>query len=95
MSPLGGPQLCVWDGGPPIAAAEREAIFGRGVRGQRGQGIAGTGLGLALARELAQELGGSLDLLCPPAAVSAELPATGNAFCLSLPPSAPPAEAEH
>jgi signal transduction histidine kinase len=90
VSPLGGPQLCVWDGGPPIAAAEREAIFGRGVRGERGQGIAGTGLGLALARELAQELGGSLQLLCPPAAVSAELPASGNAFCLSLPPQTQP-----
>jgi signal transduction histidine kinase len=60
------------------------------VRGERGQGIAGTGLGLALGRELAQELGGSLQLLGPPAAIGADLPATGNAFCLSLPPQTQP-----
>ena len=90
VSPLGGPQLCVWDGGPPIAAAEREAIFGRGVRGERGQGIAGTGLGLALAQELAAELGGTLTLAIPPAAVDAQLPHDGTAFCLSLPPTQPP-----
>jgi signal transduction histidine kinase len=90
VSPLGGPLLCVWDGGPAIAAAEREAIFGRGVRGERGQGIAGTGLGLALAQELAAELGGTLTLAIPPAAVDAQLPNDGNAFCLSLPPTQPP-----
>ena len=89
VSPLGGPQLCVWDGGPAIAAAEREAIFARGVRGERGQGIAGTGLGLALARELAAELGGTLTLAIPPAAVDAQLPNDGNAFCLNLPPTQP------
>lgn len=83
---LGGPRLCVWDAGPPIASGEREAIFGRGVRGERGRHVAGTGLGLALARELAQQLGGSLELVSPPATLAAALPAEGNAFCLSLPP---------
>jgi signal transduction histidine kinase len=89
QGPLGGPRLCVWDGGVPIAAGEREAIFGRGVRGERGQGMAGTGLGLALARELAQGLGGALELLVPPQAVAPALPEQGNAFCLSLPPARP------
>jgi signal transduction histidine kinase len=90
QGPLGGPRLCVWDGGPAIAASEREAIFGRGVRGERGQRVAGTGLGLALARELAHDLGGALELVIPPAAAAEQLPAQGNAFCLSLPPG--PAE---
>jgi signal transduction histidine kinase len=91
----GGLRLCIWDGGSSIAPAEREAIFGRGVRGERGQATRGTGLGLALGRDLAQELGGSLELVCPPAALNPQLPGSGNAFCLNLPPSAPPAEAEH
>ncbi|MBM5802393.1 MAG: HAMP domain-containing histidine kinase [Cyanobacteria bacterium K_DeepCast_35m_m2_023] len=87
--PLGGPCLCVWDGGAAIAAAEREAIFERGVRGERGTPVPGTGLGLALARDLARGMGAELGLVVPPAAASAALPADGNAFCLSLPPSLP------
>ena len=78
-------QLTVWDGGPPIAAAERERIFERGVRGERGAEKAGTGLGLALARDLARQLGGELGLLVPPRLVSDDLPDRGNAFRLSLP----------
>lgn len=85
----GGPCLCVWDGGPAIAAAERDAIFERGVRGERGQTIAGTGLGLALARDLAEAMGATLELVVPAAAVAPGLPDPGNAFCLSLPPSLP------
>ena len=86
----GGSQLTVWDGGPAIAAGEREAIFERGVRGSSGAAVPGTGLGLALARELARKLGGDLELISPPAAVDPALPASGNAFRLRLPP-APPA----
>ena len=83
-------QLTVWDGGPAIAAAEREAIFGRGVRGTRGQDLPGTGLGLALGRDLARSLGGELALVVPPRRLAEELPEHGNAFRLSLPrPSAP------
>jgi signal transduction histidine kinase len=86
----GGLELTVWDGGAPIGADERASIFERGVRGRSGQVRPGTGLGLALARELAAGLGGSLELVVPPAAVAAGLPAEGNAFRLSLPPPQPP-----
>lgn len=96
----GGWQLCVWDGGPPIPSEERERIFGRGQRGSSGASKPGTGLGLALARDLAESLGGSLELVVPPAAVMGSpqaqpsnpqdmnLPTEGNAFCLRLPPTA-------
>jgi signal transduction histidine kinase len=80
-------ELTVWDGGPPIEADERRSIFERGVRGRSGRPLPGTGLGLALARDLARALGGSLELLVPPAAVAPELPERGNAFRLSLPVS--------
>ncbi|MFS6826418.1 ATP-binding protein [Cyanobium sp. ATX-6F1] len=68
-----------------MEAGEREAIFGRGVRGARGNGSSGTGLGLALARDLARSLGGDLQLVVPPAALDPALPAEGNAFTLELP----------
>ncbi|MCP9809463.1 HAMP domain-containing histidine kinase [Cyanobium sp. HWJ4-Hawea] len=77
--------ISIWDGGEPIANSEREAIFGRGFRGQAGQKLPGTGVGLALARDLARSLGGDLVLLPSPAALDPALPARGNAFQLSLP----------
>ena len=81
-----GLRLTVWDDGPPIEAGERETIFGRGVRGAQANGSAGTGLGLALARDLARSLGGDLLLVVPPRSLEASLPERGNAFCLELPP---------
>ena len=84
----GGCDLCVWDAGPAIPEAERKRIFERGERGSTGAARAGTGLGLALARDLAEALGGQLELLIPPAALDPALPAQGNAFCLSLPAGA-------
>ncbi|MCP9771949.1 HAMP domain-containing histidine kinase [Synechococcus sp. Tobar12-5m-g] len=86
-----GLSLCVWDGGPAIGAGERQAIFERGVRGERSQGRSGSGLGLALARELARNLGGELRLVQPPSALDPSLPPEGNAFCLELPPALPSA----
>jgi len=87
--PDGGWALTIWDAGPPIAEAERELIFASGMRGSSGSATAGTGLGLALGRELARNLGGELELLCPPSAVDPALPAQGNAFRLRLPPAPP------
>lgn len=80
----------MWDGGIPIAAEERERIFQRGVRGLQSEGKQGTGLGLALARDLARHLGGNLELVIPPAQVDPTLPAQGNAFRLTLPSMPPP-----
>ena len=86
--------LTVWDGGAPIPEAERELIFGRGQRGSTGQALPGTGLGLALARDLARSLGGELRLLIPPRAADPDLPERGNAFVLSLPAQPTKASAE-
>jgi signal transduction histidine kinase len=86
---LGDDWICVWDGGPAIAAAERERIFQQGVRGQRSQDRPGSGLGLALARRLAEERSGSLNLCCSPRQLDPSLPEEGNAFVLRLPQPAP------
>ena len=77
-----GIALTVWDSGPAIPADERARIFERGERGSTGRHKPGTGLGLALGRDLARSLGGDLRLLVPP-----EPPASrdGNAFRLELP----------
>jgi hypothetical protein len=66
----------------------RERFFERGVRGERGRERPGTGLGLALARDLARGLQGSLELVIPPSRVDPSLPGEGNAFRLTLPPPA-------
>jgi signal transduction histidine kinase len=73
----GGWELTVWDGGDPIAAGER---------GSSAADRPGTGLGLALARQLARRLGGELRLEASPRHVDPALPERGNAFRLSLPP---------
>jgi signal transduction histidine kinase len=84
----GAVSLTVWDSGPEVPEAERDAIFERGVRGSTGQHRPGTGLGLALARDLARSLGGDLELVVPPQRLdpgAAHLPSCGNAFRLRLP----------
>jgi signal transduction histidine kinase len=50
------------DDGPGIAASERETIFEPGVRGSAGAGSAGAGLGLALARRLARNVSGDIEV---------------------------------
>jgi len=83
-----GISLTVWDSGPAIPPEERQRVFGRGERGSTGEHLAGTGLGLALGRELARSLGGELELLVPPQALDPsdpQLPPSGNAFRLRLP----------
>jgi len=90
-APAGGQgsiTLAVWDSGPEIPPEERSRIFVRGQRGSTGAGLSGSGLGLALGRDLAEQLGGSLELQIPPAALdphNPDLPSSGNAFCLRLP----------
>ena len=89
---LGGNQrleLSIWDSGPPIPMDERERIFSKGVRGSSGSTLPGSGLGLALARDLAQSLGGDLELVVPASAIDPQLPPEGNAFRLSLPLQSP------
>lgn len=58
-------ELLIADHGPGIAHSERARIFGEFQRGLRGLGNArsGLGLGLALSRGLAREMGGDLQLV--------------------------------
>jgi signal transduction histidine kinase len=55
-------QIAVSDRGPGIPPAERELIFERFQRGSATGGSSGFGLGLAIGRELASRMGGSLEL---------------------------------
>jgi len=81
--------LTVRDTGPGIAPAEQAHLFERFYQSPQRQARGGTGLGLALSRELATLLGGSLTV--------ASVPGQGAAFTLALPaprlPDAPPAPA--
>jgi signal transduction histidine kinase len=79
-APGGGPAaLMVRDEGPGIAPEDREAVFQRFARGSGASG-GGFGLGLAIGRELAERMGGSL--------VLEEAGPPGATFTLRLP--APP-----
>jgi signal transduction histidine kinase len=55
-------QIVVRDRGPGVPELERELIFERFQRGSATGGRSGFGLGLAIGRELAQRMGGSLEL---------------------------------
>jgi signal transduction histidine kinase len=54
--------LAVSDNGPGVSAGEHDAIFERFRRGSHGASASGFGLGLAIGRELATQLGGTLTL---------------------------------
>jgi signal transduction histidine kinase len=58
----GWAQLSVRDHGPGVPAGERELIFERFQRGSTTGGHGGFGLGLAIGRELAARMGGTLEL---------------------------------
>jgi two-component system OmpR family sensor kinase len=68
----------VLDDGPGVRPDETESIFDPGVRGSATDGVAGAGLGLALARRLARTAGGE---------VHAETSSAGGRFCVRLPAS--------
>ncbi len=76
-----GAQVIVSDSGPGVSEDERERIFERFQRGSASGGRSGFGLGLAIGRELALRMGGSLELL--DGARGAE--ETGACFALRLP----------
>ncbi len=62
IEPEGRAGLCVGDGGPGVPDGEREIIFARFQRGTTTGGEPGFGLGLALGRELAERMEGTLVL---------------------------------
>ena len=69
----------VADRGPGVPHEERDRIFQRFYRGRVRGSEGGFGLGLAIGRELAERMGGSLTL--------ADRPGGGTRFTLSLPRS--------
>lgn len=69
--------IVVRDDGGGIAADDRARIFERFQRLPGHERITGTGLGLPIARGLAREMGGDLDV--------ASVPGSGSAFILVLP----------
>jgi signal transduction histidine kinase len=75
-------EVSVCDLGPGVPAAERAVIFERFQRGRDTGGRGGFGLGLAIGRELAERMGGSLTL-------DAEY-APGAKFTLRLPAAKAP-----
>lgn len=71
--------ITIRDTGPGIEVADRERIFEPFVQASRDpkSRAAGTGLGLAVARELTERLGGTLTL--------ETTPGVGSAFTVRLP----------
>ena len=55
--------MCVFDDGKKISKSENEKIFQKGFRGSASKKKDGTGVGLFLARKIAQQIGGDLNLL--------------------------------
>jgi PAS domain S-box-containing protein len=72
-------RIMVADAGPGVGPADRERIFEKFYRAnhQPARGARGTGLGLYISRELAQRMGGRLEL--------ASAPSGGATFVVELP----------
>jgi signal transduction histidine kinase len=76
-------RFSVSDQGPGVPQPEQERIFEAGYRGTASAGTSGSGLGLSIARQLAEEHGGTVD-------VSSD-GQTGTTFTIRLPGAAPAA----
>ena len=76
--------LYVWDSGRPIPEEDREKIFMKGFRGEDIK-ASGRGFGLALARQLAEDIQCELILIISPVRINSSLPKKGNVFFLKLP----------
>ena len=76
-SDAGGAHLEVLDTGPGLAPGEQDVIFDRFSQGGAGKAAGGSGIGLAVAAELAGAHGGTL--------TAANRPAGGARFTLTLP----------
>jgi two-component system sensor histidine kinase KdpD len=74
-------QIAVRNSGPPIPAQEQRRIFDRFYRGAYAKQVPGSGMGLAIVKQIAQVHGG--DVSVSSAADS------GTEFRLSLPPLSP------
>jgi signal transduction histidine kinase len=70
-------ELLIRDTGPGIPAADRERVFERGVRLARDERIPGSGIGLAVVREIVAMHGGSVRV--------GEAPGGGAALTVTLP----------
>ncbi len=77
--------ICVWDSGTPIPISEREKIFSSGFRSPKSKEFQGSGLGLSLGKQLANQFGGELKLIVNPSNFEESLPKEGNAFVITLP----------
>ncbi|HUJ65765.1 MAG TPA: ATP-binding protein [Acidimicrobiales bacterium] len=73
--------LEVTDSGPGVPDSERQAIWERFYRGRAGRAGAGSGIGLAVVKELVDAHGGTVGLECPPGG--------GARFIVRLPVSVP------
>jgi signal transduction histidine kinase len=61
----GGVELELRDEGPGVPDADVARIFDKGYRGANAAGVAGSGLGLYMARSVVEVHGGSLTYACP------------------------------
>jgi signal transduction histidine kinase len=81
--------LTVTDSGPGVPIVERERIFERFQRGSSTVGRGGFGLGLAIGRELAARMGGSLTLLNGVNDGEGQADRAGARFQLRVPAASP------
>ena len=77
--------ICVWDSGVAIPINEKKRIFEKGFRGSTSSRKKGTGVGLFVAKKLAQNIDGELYLLESPYQFNQDLPKMGNTFFIEIP----------